>query len=449
MSSNKTLASIAAPAPEVVEQVVEQKQHQSAQQKARFDKGLAETRVQRVRVDGLALMKIIKHSREAHTVNPAPPNTSNATVTFTPAVGQLFGIDAEGTLEVSNAFGLPAGTFAGPPTDAKEESKGVKAAAKYTAQLVNRMTDVNADASVVGFYTSTNNGQVLATGGFVEALVGAQLSGGGVGSGAKTQPVARPGMGPRPAAQLASGDANKSGKGIALVYDIASATQGAVALKAYRLSQGFIDASRAGKFDTASLIENKLIHSTILEEVPVVVHSSALLTAFLATLTAPASSSSSSSSSTAASSSSSLSTPSFAPLSLPSPSSTAHVQSAAIPAPLTQPLQHLLSALETHQAHLSTLQFQSRQLARERTRLEAIHPNVAKRRQENEQRAKDGLPPLPLTEEEVRAGLKEPSRLETMCALAAVEGAAKSLSEATGAGVVRAFGAKSGVTSSA
>lgn len=53
MSSNKTLASIAAPAPEVVEQVVEQKQHQSAQQKARFDKGLAETRVQRVRVDGL------------------------------------------------------------------------------------------------------------------------------------------------------------------------------------------------------------------------------------------------------------------------------------------------------------------------------------------------------------------------------------------------------------
>lgn len=83
---------------------------------------------------------------------------------------------------------------------------------------MNRLADVNADANVVGFYTSTNNGQVLATGGFLEALVGAQLSGGGVGSGAKTQPVARPGMGPRPAAQLASGDANKSGAGIALVY---------------------------------------------------------------------------------------------------------------------------------------------------------------------------------------------------------------------------------------
>lgn len=166
-------------------------------------------------------------------------------------------------------------------------------------------------------------------------------------------------------------------------------------------------------------------------------HSSALLTAFLSTLTAP----------TSTGPSSSLSTPSFSPLSLPTPSASAHIQSAAVPAPLTQPLQHLLSALETHQAHLSTLQFQSRQLARERTRLEAIHPNVAKRRQENEQRAKDGLPPLPLTDEEVRAGLKEPSRLETMCAVAAVEGAAKSLAEATGTGIVRAYGAKSGAQS--
>lgn len=41
--------------------------------------------------------------------------------------------------------------------------------------------------------------------------------------------------------------------------------------------------------------------------------------------------------------------------------------------------------------------------------------------------------------------MKEPSRLETMAALAAVEGAAKSLGEATGMGVVRAYGAKASV----
>lgn len=81
------------------------------------------------------------------------------------------------------------------------------------------MSDLNADASVVGFYTSTNNGQVLATGGFIEALVGAQLSGGGVGSLQRAQPVNRAGVvGQKGPVQLPSGEANKSGKGIALVY---------------------------------------------------------------------------------------------------------------------------------------------------------------------------------------------------------------------------------------
>ncbi|BGO92573.1 hypothetical protein JCM10020v2_004244 [Rhodotorula toruloides] len=406
MSTAKTLASIAAPAPEVIDEPQVQPKHESKRQKALLDAGLAETRVERVRVDGLALMKIIKHSRESHAVNPAPANTSNATVTFSPAVGQLFGIDSNGTLEVSNAFGLPAGTFGGPPSDGQDESKGVKAATKYTQQLVSRMSDLNADASVVGFYTSTNNGQVLATGGFIEALVGAQLSGGGVGSLQRAQPVNRAGVvGQKGPVQLPSGEANKSGKGIALVYDIASATQGAVGLKAYRLSQAFIDAYRSGKFDTASLIQHKLVPTNILEELPVTVHSSALLTAFLSTLTAP----------TSSSPTSPLSTPTFSP-------------SPSLPPP-----------------HLSTLSFQARQLARDRTRLEATHPAVAKRRLENEQRAREGLPPLPMTDDEVRAGLKEPSRLETMCALAAVEGAAKSLAEATGTAIARAYGAKAGV----
>lgn len=79
-----------------------------------------------------ALMKIIKHSRESHTVVAAPPNTSNATVTFTPAVGQLFGIDSNGTLEVSNAFGLPAGTLGGSLGETDGESKGAKAGSSFS-----------------------------------------------------------------------------------------------------------------------------------------------------------------------------------------------------------------------------------------------------------------------------------------------------------------------------
>lgn len=68
---------------------------------------------------------------------------------------------------------------------------------------------------------------------------------------------------------------------------------------------------------------------------------------------------------------------------------------------------------------------------------------MVRRRTDNEQRAKEGLPSLGLTEEE--KALIEPSRLETMCALAAVEGASRSLAEEAGIAVVRSYGAKAGV----
>lgn len=134
------------------------------------------------------------------------------------------------------------------------------------------------------------------------------------------------------------------------------------------------------------------------------------------------------------SSTSSSPTPTFTTLSLPT-------SSLSLPAPLSAPLSALISALDTHQAHLSTLSFQSRQLGRERTKLET-NPVVARRRIENEQRAKEGLAPLPMLAEEL--ALMEPSRLETMCALEGVEGAARVLSEATGTAIVRSFGSRAG-----
>ena len=79
-----------------------------------------------------------------------------------------------------------------------------------------RLADLNADASLVGFYTSTNNGQHLAMPGFIDALVGAQLSGGGIGSAqAKAVPVGRTAASKAP---MLSGTGTKSGKGIALVF---------------------------------------------------------------------------------------------------------------------------------------------------------------------------------------------------------------------------------------
>lgn len=71
MSSAKTLASIAAPAPEVVQEPVQQATQLSSKQRAKIDKGLVETRVERVRVDGLVSPAFpaprATHSRRAAT----------------------------------------------------------------------------------------------------------------------------------------------------------------------------------------------------------------------------------------------------------------------------------------------------------------------------------------------------------------------------------------------
>lgn len=68
-------------------------------------------------------MKIIKHARDSHHQLPPPATGPNPTASFAPAVGQLLGIDAAGTLEVSNAFPLPAGAL----DTSDSDSKGVKA----------------------------------------------------------------------------------------------------------------------------------------------------------------------------------------------------------------------------------------------------------------------------------------------------------------------------------
>lgn len=84
-------------------------------------------------------MKIIKHAREAHQVIPAPSGTSNATVSFSPAVGQLLGIDSNGTLEVSNVFALPPGSLGG--GEGEGETRGVRGGTLMSAGSVNYDTN--------------------------------------------------------------------------------------------------------------------------------------------------------------------------------------------------------------------------------------------------------------------------------------------------------------------
>ncbi|KAI9608201.1 hypothetical protein KEM48_003333 [Puccinia striiformis f. sp. tritici PST-130] len=85
-----------------------------------------------------------------------------------------------------------------------------------------------------------------------------------------------------------------------------------------------------------------------------------------------------------------------------------------------------VASIDTHNTALSTLSFQIRQLACDWARLDTV---ISKRKLDNKTQAQQGLPLPPLAEE---AALKEPSRLESMCAVSGVDSAAKKSTEISG-----------------
>lgn len=376
--------------------------------------------VESLKVDSLAVMKIIKHAREV--------GLSGST---SAASGQLLGIDAAGVLNISDAFPLPSGSL-NSSTEGEDRQGSQKSIARYTASILPRLSALGADANIVGFYCSTINGQHCATPGFIETLISMQIG-----------PNLNTNTNSKPATSIRS--KFTGGKGVALVYDLASATEGTIHLKAYRLSREFVETYKTGKFDSQNLADHRLTVSNFLQEIPLNIQSSALLTAFLATLVAPPKTSEFNSVVSNASWGQANSggtcklvdfLPSYSPLAVPSSTN------AESPVSLTETLLATINSIDTHNTVLSTLSFQIRQLARDRARLESV---INKRKAENETRAQQGLAPLPPSTEE--AALKEPSRLESMCALSGVDSAAKKLTESSGLGVVRAFGAKAGVSS--
>jgi translation initiation factor 3 subunit H len=151
-----------------------------------------------------------------------------------------------------------------------------------------------------------------------------------------------------------------------------------------------------------------------MDEFPVTVHNSSLLSAFLSNLSLPAPSTSLSPTAFP----SAPITPSFIPFDL-NPS--AH-------------LERLVDAADAVKAEESNLAYHARQHARERTRAET------KRAEEDAQRAAQGLPPL--TNDEFARMFRlppEPSRLESMLLLGQLDAHAKSAAVASAAELVKMY----------
>ena len=345
-----------------------------------------------VHLDGMALMKMIKHCKDNHAVNG-----SNAW-------GALLGMDMGGTLEVSNVFGLP-GMRA---ERGDEDERTTKSSMQYMAEMLRLLHQVNADVSPVGLYQGSFLGPFLNT-----AIV----------DGLNTLSLLMEREGQR-----------GRGKAVMLVHDYAQLAQGNLVLKAYRLSPSFIDAYRKGKFSAQHLIEHRLTFSNVLIEIPVHVRNTALMDAMLSTLTTE----NVPESRIAPRTSKELLTH---PIDMQVAPDNMDLNLALEPV-LVSTLESTLDAAEAYASESGNVGYQARQIAREKARADAF---LTRRKAENATRESAGLAPLPL--DEVNKLFKipaEPNRLESLLLLNQLDSAAQRLTETATIGAVQLNAARTG-----
>ena len=345
-----------------------------------------------VHLDGMALMKMIKHCKDNHAVNG-----SNAW-------GALLGMDMGGTLEVSNVFGLP-GMRA---ERGDEDERTTKSSMQYMAEMLRLLHQVNADVSPVGLYQGSFLGPFLNT-----AIV----------DGLNTLSLLMEREGQR-----------GRGKAVMLVHDYAQLAQGNLVVKAYRLSPSFIDAYRKGKFSAQHLVEHRLTFSNVLIEIPVHVRNTALMDAMLSTLTTE----NVPESRIAPRTSKELLTH---PIDMHVAPDNMDLNLALEPV-LVSTLESTLDAAEAYASESGNVGYQARQIAREKARADAF---LTRRKAENATRESAGLAPLPL--EEVNKLFKipaEPNRLESLLLLNQLDSAAQRLTETATIGTVQLNAARTG-----
>jgi len=324
-----------------------------------------------VRLEGLVVSKIIKHSSESHSS----------------VHGLLLGLDLDGTLEVTNSFPLPH-------SSGDDDEKSSKMTNRYQTTMLRALKEVRADDSAVGFYQSTTMGAF-----FSQTLVDTQ---------AIHQEKIRHG-------------------GVVVVHDVSQTNRGNASFRAFRLSKEFLDAYRKPPFSAKSMINHKLTFNSIMEEVPLKIRTNPLLSAFVSTLSE------------------------HRPTSLTQPLPS-EVYSTSLPhlystldlgnPTLTKNLENVIEAIDNYKLEEGNLAYHTRQIAREKTRAEAF---VTKRKEENANRAAQGLAPLP--EEDISRIFKippEPSRLESMLLLGQVDAYAKTLEGTSSLSLVKMYSARAG-----
>lgn len=167
-----------------------------------------EAPLQAVQLEALTVMKTIKHCATRH------PQT---------ATGFLVGMDNNGILEITNCFPFPVVDI---PPEAQYDQQHFNSAAAaprakantaYQSEMIRMQKEVGVDANNVGWYTSANLGNFVNSN-FIENQYYYQK------------------------------ELNE--RTVALVHDVSRSSQGALSMRAFRLSSQFMNAYKENKFTT-------------------------------------------------------------------------------------------------------------------------------------------------------------------------------------------------------
>lgn len=181
--------------------------------------------IREVVIDALAAMRIVKHCNESQP---------------TMVAGSLLGIDIGGVLEVTYTFSFPVPkTEADPSLDGVEDLDG----AEYQIEMMRMLRDVNIDNNCVGWYQSMYMGTVC-----TNDVVNYQYS--------------------------YQSSEELSENSIVIMYDPALSKRGELILKAFRLSEKFMEMKR-------NKVNKFIKPAEILEELPLTIRTTGHSSAFL------------------------------------------------------------------------------------------------------------------------------------------------------------------------
>jgi len=159
--------------------------------------------------------------------------------------GQLLGLDLGPTLEVTHSYPFPRVSG---EKDEDTENEG----AEYQMDMLRCLREVNVDTNTVGWYTSVDIGSFLKEKNLMETTIETQFN-----------------------------YQERIKKSVVVIYDPLKTSLGVLSLKAYRLTQQFMDVYKTQTFTKESLNSNNLSFQDIFEEIPIKIHNSLLVNALL------------------------------------------------------------------------------------------------------------------------------------------------------------------------